>query len=196
MLTCSTSLKHSLRSPISNDISKFSLQCTSKIRAWKFRVKYCDQSLDMSGLRTVQIWRILGIVHLEIPKHTNAITQADCELPVKTFEEWLIKESFTSTYGVPSQGLQEFRNLREVRMVQVDKALASLPLMWSGFEPQSQRHMWVEFAVGYRACSKRFSPGTRFSPHFKNQHSQVPIRSEFWGATGLSVTSTVKCHLC
>ena len=31
-----------------------------------------------------------------------------------------------------------------------------LPPMWPGFDSQTRRHMWVEFAVGSRPCSKKF----------------------------------------
>ena len=44
-----------------------------------------------------------------------------------------------------------------------------LPPMWSGFDFQTRRHMWVEF-VGSLLCTKRFSPGTPVSPLLKNQH--------------------------
>ena len=41
-----------------------------------------------------------------------------------------------------------------------------LPPMWSGFDSQIQRHMWVEF-VGSLLCTERFSPGTPVSPLVK-----------------------------
>ena len=31
--------------------------------------------------------------------------------------------------------------------------------MWPGFDFWARRHMWVEFVVGSRPCSERFSPG-------------------------------------
>ena len=31
--------------------------------------------------------------------------------------------------------------------------------MWPGFDSQTRRHMWVEFVVGSRLCSKRFFSG-------------------------------------
>ena len=35
-----------------------------------------------------------------------------------------------------------------------------LPPMWPGFDSRTRRQMWVEFVVGSRPCSGRFSPGT------------------------------------
>ena len=54
--------------------------------------------------------------------------------------------------------------------------------VWPGFDSPTRRHMWVEFVVGSRPCSKGF-----FSL-LKNQHFQIPIRSGIrdWAA-GLSV---------
>ena len=37
-----------------------------------------------------------------------------------------------------------------------------LPPMWPGFNSWTWRHMWVEFVVGSRPPSKRFSMGTLF----------------------------------
>ena len=34
-----------------------------------------------------------------------------------------------------------------------------LPPMWLGFDSRTRRHMWVEFVVGSRPCSKRFLSG-------------------------------------
>ena len=34
-----------------------------------------------------------------------------------------------------------------------------LPPMWPGFPGLGARHMWVEFVVGSRPCSKRFFSG-------------------------------------
>ena len=34
-----------------------------------------------------------------------------------------------------------------------------LPPMWSRFDSQTRRHMWVEFVVGSRLCSERFFSG-------------------------------------
>ena len=39
------------------------------------------------------------------------------------------------------------------------RALVSHQLMWPGFDSRSRRHMWVEFVVGSRPCSERFSSG-------------------------------------
>ena len=42
---------------------------------------------------------------------------------------------------------------------------ARLPSMWPGFDSRTQRHMWVEFVVGFHPCSKRFfSLGTPVFP--------------------------------
>ena len=43
-----------------------------------------------------------------------------------------------------------------------------LPPMWSGFDSQIRRQMWVDF-VGSLLCTERFSPGTPVSPLLKNQ---------------------------
>ena len=39
-----------------------------------------------------------------------------------------------------------------------------LPPMWPGFDSRTRRHMWLEFVVGSRLCSERFSPGTPVFP--------------------------------
>ena len=44
-----------------------------------------------------------------------------------------------------------------------------LPPMWPGFDSQTRRHMWVEFA-GSLICTERFFPGTPVSPLLKNRH--------------------------
>ena len=38
--------------------------------------------------------------------------------------------------------------------------------------------MWVEFVVGSRPCSERFSPGTSVFLSPQNQRFQIPVRSE------------------
>ena len=45
----------------------------------------------------------------------------------------------------------------------------SPPPMWSRFDLQIQRQMWVEL-VGSLLCTERFSPGTPVSPLLKNQN--------------------------
>ena len=51
--------------------------------------------------------------------------------------------------------------------------------MWSGFESWRRRHtcMLVEFVVGSRPCSDRFSPCISVFPLLKNKHFQIPFRS-------------------
>ena len=49
----------------------------------------------------------------------------------------------------------------------VVRALASHP-SWLGFDSQTWRHMWIEFA-GSLLCTERFSPGTPVSPLLKSQ---------------------------
>ena len=49
-------------------------------------------------------------------------------------------------------GVQGWRNGESTRF----------PPMWSGFNSQVRRHMWVEF-VGSLLCTERFSPGTPVS---------------------------------
>ena len=51
-----------------------------------------------------------------------------------------------------------------------------LPPVWPGFDSQSGRHMWVEFAVSSRPGSEGFSPGTPVflppqKPTFPNSNS-------------------------
>ena len=53
----------------------------------------------------------------------------------------------------------------------------SPPPVWPGFKSQRRSHMWLEFVVGSLLCSERFFWQLRFSPLFKNQHLQIPIRS-------------------
>ena len=43
-----------------------------------------------------------------------------------------------------------------------------LPPMWPGFDARTRRHMWVEFVVGSRPCSKSFSPGSPVFPSPQN----------------------------
>ena len=54
--------------------------------------------------------------------------------------------------------------------------------MWPRFDPQTRRHMWVEFVVGPRPCSERFfseysgfpfAPKTKIS-EFQFDHESVP----------------------
>ena len=67
---------------------------------------------------------------------------------------------------------------------------ARLPPLWPGFDSRTWRHMWVEFVVGSRPCSKGFSPGSPvFLPPQKPTH-QIPIQS---GNSGRIATSW-KCH--
>ena len=59
--------------------------------------------------------------------------------------------------------------------------------MWPGFDSQTQCHKWVEFVVGFRPCSKGFSPG---SPVFLPPKKSTFLNSNTIGnssATGLSV---------
>ena len=39
-----------------------------------------------------------------------------------------------------------------------------LPPLWPGFDSRTQHHMWVEFVVGSRRCSKRFVFGNTGFP--------------------------------
>ena len=40
------------------------------------------------------------------------------------------------------------------------RALASHQIMWPGFDSQPRRYIgWIEFVVGSRPCSERFSSG-------------------------------------
>ena len=64
---------------------------------------------------------------------------------------------------------------------------ARLPPMCPGFDSQTRRHMWVEFAVGSHPCSEGFSPG---SPVFLPPQKLTFLNSNSignWRATSLSV---------
>ena len=62
-----------------------------------------------------------------------------------------------------------------------------LPPMWRRFYSRSQRHIWVDFVVG-------FSPGTQGSPRLlKNQHFQIPIPSGLLTSTLLRTFGLEDC---
>ena len=46
-----------------------------------------------------------------------------------------------------------------------------------GFDSQTRRHMWVEFVVGSRPCSKGFSLGSLVFLPPQKPTLQIPIRS-------------------
>ena len=50
-----------------------------------------------------------------------------------------------------------------------------LPPMWPGFDSRTRRHVWVEFVVGSRPCSKGFSSGSPVFLPAQNQYFQIPI---------------------
>ena len=50
-----------------------------------------------------------------------------------------------------------------------------LPLLWPGFNSWTWRHMWVEFVVGSRPCSKVFSLGFLVSIPPQIPTLQIPI---------------------
>ena len=64
-----------------------------------------------------------------------------------------------------------------------------LPPMWPGLDSRTRRHMWVEFVVGSRPCSERFSPGSPVSP--SPQKPTFPNSNSIWNlrARGLSVVT-------
>ena len=56
------------------------------------------------------------------------------------------------------------------------------PPMYAGFDSWTQRHMWVEFVVGSRPCSKGFTPGSPgFPPSSKTNISKFQFDREFQG---------------
>ena len=57
------------------------------------------------------------------------------------------------------------------------RALVGLPPTWPGFDSRTRRHMWVEFVVGSRPCSERFSsPGYPVFPSVqKPKFRKIPI---------------------
>ena len=60
---------------------------------------------------------------------------------------------------LPYDGIRESLNtLGEQRWRSGESA--RFPPMCPGFDSQTRRHMWVEFVVGSRPCSKGFSPGS------------------------------------
>ena len=64
----------------------------------------------------------------------------------------------------------------------------SPPTKWSGFDPQSRCHMWVEFlSLVLLLAPRGFSPGTQVFP--SPQKPTFPNSNSIWNprATGLSV---------
>ncbi len=53
-----------------------------------------------------------------------------------------------------------------------------LPTMWPGFDSGPEPY---EFVVGPRPCFEGFFRVLRFPSLYKNQHSQIPIRSGISG---------------
>ena len=69
-----------------------------------------------------------------------------------------------------------------------------LPPVWPGFESRTWRHMWVEFVVGSRLCSKRFFSGfSGFPLSSKTNISKFQFDLESEGHRFVS-RQTVKCH--
>ena len=67
-----------------------------------------------------------------------------------------------------------------------------LPPICPEFDSRTRRHMWVDFVVGSHPCSEIFLRVLRFSSLRKNQHFQIPIRSEEYPAPQ---ASSLKHHL-
>ena len=68
-----------------------------------------------------------------------------------------------------------------------------LPLLWPGFNSWTWHHMWVEFVVGSRPCSKVFSPGfPGFIPP-QIPTLQIPIRCRNEGHRFVSFAG-YRCH--
>ena len=69
-----------------------------------------------------------------------------------------------------------------------------LPPLWPGFDSLTRRHMWVEFVVGSRPCSRGFFSGfSGFPPSTKtNTNFQFDPRMRATGLSALllSVTNT------
>ena len=53
-----------------------------------------------------------------------------------------------------------------------------LPPMFAGLGSWPRRHIWVEIVVSSLLAPRDFPWALRFSPLLKNQHLQIPIRSE------------------
>ena len=70
---------------------------------------------------------------------------------------------------------------------------AGLPLMWTEFDSESRRHIWVEFVVGSRPCSERFFSGySGFPLSSKTNISKYQFDPE---CTTTVVTSS-RAHWC
>ena len=67
---------------------------------------------------------------------------------------------------------------------------AGLPPMWPGFDSRTRRQMWVEFVVGSRPCSERFSSGySGFPLSSKTNISKFQFDLEFEGHGFVSRTA-------
>ena len=66
--------------------------------------------------------------------------------------------------------------------------------MWPGLDSQTRRHMWVEFVVGSRPCSRVFSPGSPV--FFPPQKPRLPNSNSIGISEGHRFVSrkTVKCY--
>ena len=91
-------------------------------------------------------------------------------LPLSLFPSFLptmiTKERLSEELG--EQGLRSGESIR-------------LAPTWPGIKSHRRSHMLIEFVVGSLFVPRVFSSVFRFSPLLKNQHSQIPIRSETHG---------------
>ena len=63
---------------------------------------------------------------------------------------------------------------------------ARLPPLWPGFDSRHRSHMWVEFVVGSRPCSKGYSPGSPVFLPLQKTTLQIPFFDRQMRVTGLS----------
>jgi len=64
--------------------------------------------------------------------------------------------------------------------------------MCPGFDPQTRRHMYVEFVVGSRPCSEGFSPG---SPVLLPPQKSTFLNSNSIGNSGATGLSVEDCYV-
>ena len=85
-------------------------------------------------------------------EHFGQIWRCQAPIPSPTFE---FSQSIEGKYNV--EGNWPNRNKKHLGGAGMVQWLSTrLPPMWPGFDSRTRRHMWVEFVVGSRLCSKRF----------------------------------------
>ena len=76
--------------------------------------------------------------------------------------------------GQPSNGQNITVNCRDAGMTQWRERLPPIAV---ARDSRTRRHMWIEFVVGSRPCSKGFSPGSSVFLPPQKPTLQIPIRS-------------------